>query len=60
MPDEEKLMLLRVQLYTAMQSLKGEALWKFWELINEIVVLRDHSLAMDRVAAPEKEEVVSA
>lgn len=35
-----KLLLLRVQLYTAVQTLKGEALAEFWALIAEIEVLR--------------------
>ena len=34
--NEEKLMLLRVNLYGAMQLLKGEELEEFWALIDEI------------------------
>lgn len=40
-PDEErKLALLRVQLYTAMQSLKGDGLAEFWKLIDEIAGMK--------------------
>ena len=38
--NEEKLMLLRIQLYGAAQLLKGEDAEAFWELINEIVSIR--------------------
>ena len=36
MNNREKLMLLRVQLYSAMQILKGKDLEDFWILIDEI------------------------
>lgn len=36
MENQEKLMMLRVQLYTAMQILKGTDLEDFWKLIDEI------------------------
>jgi hypothetical protein len=43
--DDEKtvrqLMLLRVQLYGAMQTLKGDALREFWQLIDEINTSRE-------------------
>ena len=38
--NEEKLMLLRMQLYVAAQVLKGEDAEKFWALIDEIVTIR--------------------
>ncbi len=34
------LMQLRIQLYGASQLLKGEALAKFWELIDELELVR--------------------
>ena len=40
MSDQEKLLLLRVQLYGAVQLLKGEELRGFWALIDEIQSLR--------------------
>lgn len=36
MTDEQKLMLLRMQLFTAMQQLKGGLLSDFWKLIDEV------------------------
>lgn len=36
MSDDPRLVLLRVQLYTAMQTLKGDDLDEFWALIDEI------------------------
>jgi len=41
MENEEKLALLRINLYAAAQALKGEEADQFWQLIDEIVVLRD-------------------
>lgn len=37
---EAKLAMLRLQLYTAMQSLQGEALVQFWKLIDEVQSVR--------------------
>lgn len=36
-PDEEKLMLLRVQLYSAAQSLKDESVKEFKALLKEVL-----------------------
>lgn len=36
MDNEEKLALLRVQLFTAMQQLQGDELDAFWELIRDV------------------------
>ena len=36
-----QLMFLRVQLYGAIQTLKGEALTEFWQLIEEINKTRE-------------------
>jgi len=36
MNDQEKLMLLRIQLFSAMQMLKGTDLEDFWKLIDEV------------------------
>lgn len=41
LPAEAKVMLLRVQLYTAMQTLRGDELDAFWTLIDEINLVRD-------------------
>ena len=38
--NEEKLMLLRVQLYGAMQRLKGAELDEYWALIEEVYAQR--------------------
>ncbi len=38
--DEWKLAFLRIQLFTAMQQLKGDALSEFWKLIDEISACR--------------------
>jgi hypothetical protein len=37
MEEDRALMLLRVQLFGAMQTLKGEKLREFWGLIDEIM-----------------------
>ena len=39
MNDELKLAMLRVQLYTAAQQLKGDALGEFTNLIREVAVV---------------------
>ncbi len=36
MTNDTKLAMLRIQLYTAMQTLKGDELVKFFALIDEI------------------------
>lgn len=41
LPVEGKLMLLRVQLFTAMQTLRGEELEEFWALIDDVNLSRD-------------------
>lgn len=41
MGNAEKLVMLRVQLFTAMQTLRGEDLKDFWELIGEIQKCRE-------------------
>jgi hypothetical protein len=43
--DEEKLALLRIQLYGAAQLLKGEHLVAFAELIREIAMVLDVTAA---------------
>lgn len=41
MSDEEKLMWLRLQLFSAMQTLKGELLAEFWQLIDDVTECRE-------------------
>jgi len=41
MTDEEKLIVLRIQLYAAAQTLKGEQLAALTELIREIAAVLD-------------------
>ena len=36
-PTDMRLALLRIQLFTAMQALKGDDLREFWELIEEVM-----------------------
>ena len=38
---DQRLMLLRIQLYAAMQMLTGEDADEFWKLIDEIVSLKE-------------------
>lgn len=38
--DTYKLALLKVQLFTAMQMLTGDALKQFWEIIDEVQASR--------------------
>ena len=39
--NEQKLALLRIQLYTAIQTLKDEDLMQFWKLIDEIIACKE-------------------
>ena len=39
--NQEKLLLLRVQLFTAMQQLTGQDLEEFWNLIDEVRSCRE-------------------
>lgn len=39
-----KLMMLRVQLFTAMQELKGDELAEFWQLIEEISMCKPETV----------------
>lgn len=45
MGNEEKLLLLRLQLYTAAQMLKGKELADFWSLLDEVAMLREEKVS---------------
>jgi len=44
MNNETKLALLRVQLFTAMQELRGTELAEFWKLIDDVNACRAEAL----------------
>jgi len=43
MDDTEKLVLLRIELYSAAQTLKGKEAKEFWALLDEVQSIRDKS-----------------
>lgn len=40
---DPRLLVLRVQLYAAAQTLRGEDLAEFWDLIDEVLMIKEMS-----------------